>query len=358
MNVTEHATAEQLVTLSEVREAAQCALAHDVWDFLESGAGEEQTLADNIRAFGRWRFRPRVLTGIRAPDPSTSFFGIGLTMPVLTAPFGADRLFHPEGHCAVARANAEFGIASIVPEASSFSMEAIANAAPSAARIMQMHPWGTSDELLGRIERAAAAGYEFVCLTLDCPTGGWRERGMRNRLAFDYGAISGNYDLEALWTALQDGESMWSWDHLADVCSRTPLPCLAKGILTREDAEAAVQAGVAAIIVSNHGGRQLDGAPAALDQLPEVLAAVGDRVPVGVDGGIRRGTDILKALALGARIVLIGRLAAYGLAAAGEAGVGRVLRLLHGELVTSMTLLGCAEVSSLDRGMIQPAPTP
>jgi 4-hydroxymandelate oxidase len=357
MTEIEQVTAEHLATLSEVRDAAQRALPHDSWDFLESGAGQEETLADNIRAFARWRFRPRVLTGISAPDPATHFLGIDLTMPVLTAPFGADRLFHPDGHCAVARANAEFGIASIVPEASSFSMEAVADAAPSAARIMQMHPWGESDELLARIERAATAGYEFVCLTLDCPTGGWRERGMRNRLVFDYGAIAGNYDLESLWTALEDGATMWSWDQLAELCSRAPLPCLAKGILTREDAEAAVQAGVVAIIVSNHGGRQLDGAPAALDQLPEVLAAVRDRVPVGVDGGIRRGTDILKAVALGAQVVLIGRLAAYGLAAAGEAGVARVLQLLHGELITSMTLLGCADVASLQSGMIQPAPT-
>src|SRR6185437_17083609 len=145
MNETEHATAEHLATLSEVRDAAQRALPHHLWDFLESGAGEEETLTENVRAFARWRFRPRVLTGISAPDPSTRFLGMDLAMPVLTAPFGAERLLHPEGHCAVARANAEFGIASIVPEASSFSMEAIANAAPSAARIMQMHPWGTSD---------------------------------------------------------------------------------------------------------------------------------------------------------------------------------------------------------------------
>jgi 4-hydroxymandelate oxidase len=355
MNEIEHATAEQLATLSEVRDAAERALPHDLWDFLESGAGEEQTLADNIRAFARWRFRPRVLTGISSPDPATEFLGIGLKMPVLTAPFGADRLFHPDGHCGVARANAGFGIASVVPEASSFSMEAVADAAPSAARIMQMHPWGTNEDLLERVERAATAGYEFVCLTLDCPTGGWRERGMRNRLVFDFGAIAGNYDLEPLWTALEDGESMWSWERLADVCARLPLPCLVKGILTREDADVAVQAGVAAIIVSNHGGRQLDGAPAALDQLPEVLTAVDGRVPVGVDGGIRRGTDVLKALALGAQVVLIGRLAAYGLAAAGEAGVARVLQLLHAELVTSMTLLGCADVTSLHTGMIQPA---
>ena len=358
MNEVEHATAAHLATLSEIRDAAYRALPHDLWDFLESGAGEEQTLADNVRAFARWRFRPRVLTGIGAPELATSFLGIDLTMPVLTAPFGADRLLHPEGHCAVARANAEFGIASVVPEASSFSLETVAAAAPSAARIMQLHPWGSNEDLLERIGRAAAAGYELVCLTLDCPTGGWRERGMRNRLAFDYGAIAGNYDLEALWTAIEDGDPMWSWERLADVCARSTLPCIAKGILTREDAEAAVESGVAAIIVSNHGGRQLDGAPASLDQLPEVLAAVADRVPVGLDSGIRRGTDVLKALALGARVVMIGRLAAYGVAAAGEAGVARVLQLLYGELVTSMTLLGCADVACLHAGLIQPAPAP
>lgn len=354
MNAVEQDVTEQLATLSDVRDAARRALPDDTWDFLEGGAGEEQTLADNIHAFARLRFRPRVLTGIGAPDPSTTFLGLDLRMPVMTAPVGADRYFHPEGHCAVARANAAFGIVSVVPEASSFSMEAVTEAAPAAARVMQLHPWGTNDDLLQRMERAAAAGYALVCLTLDCPTGGWRERSMRNRGVFDYSTLGGNYDLEGLWTALQEGDAMWSWDRLADVCARGPLPCFVKGILTREDAEAAVQAGATAIMVSNHGGRQLDGAPAALDQLPEVLAAVGDRVPIGLDGGIRRGTDVLKALALGAKVVLIGRLAAYGLAAAGEAGVARVLQLVHDELVTSMTLLGCGDVASLHPGLVQP----
>jgi 4-hydroxymandelate oxidase len=349
-------------TLSELRDGAQANLSPEVWDYLESGAGEEQTLRDNRSAFSAWRFRPRYLNGRGRPDPSTSFLGLDLAMPVLTAPFGADRYFDAEGQCAVVRAAVAFGIASVVPEASSFPLEEIAAAAPAAARIMQVHPTGDEDRFVALAHRAAAAGYGLLCLTLDAPAAGWRERGMRNRFVFELEAIAGNNvpgipdeEQDVFGSLLDRGEPVWTWEQLRSVAERLPLPWLAKGVLTRHDAEAALAAGAVAIVVSNHGGRQLDGVPATLDQLPEVVEAVAGRVPVALDGGVRRGTDVLKALALGADVVLLGRSAAYGLAADGQAGVRRTLELLHGELVTTMALLGCDRIEQLEPDLLQPA---
>ena len=179
-------------TLSELRDGARARLSPEVWDYLESGAGEEQTLRDNRSAFSAWRLRPRYLNGNRRPDTSTRFLGIELAMPVMTAPFGADRYFDGEGQRAVVRAAAGFGIASMVPEASSFPLEQVAAAAPEAARIMQVHPTGDEDRFVAFAQRAADAGFELLCLTLDAPAAGWRERGMRNRFAFELEAIAGN----------------------------------------------------------------------------------------------------------------------------------------------------------------------
>lgn len=349
--------------LPEARAEARAALSPEVWDFLEGGAGEEVTLRENRAAFGRWRFRPRYLSGIGEPEASSSFLGIELAMPVMTAPFGADRYFHPEGQRAVMRAAADFGVASMAPVASSFSLEQLAAAAPTAARIMQLHPVGREEDLLGLIERARDVGYDHICLTVDMPTAGWRERGLRNRFEFDLGAIRGNFDpalppeqQEIFGELLNGGEPVWTWERLAVVAREFELPFIVKGVMTGDDATAAIDAGAAALIVSNHGARQLDGLPATLDQLPEVVAATAGRVPVGMDGGVRRGNDVLKALLLGAEVVLLGRLAAYGLAVAGEAGVRRVLELVHAELLTSMALLGAERIDELRQELIQPAP--
>ncbi len=348
--------------LSEIHAAARATLAPEVWDYLESGAGEELTLRENRTAFSRWRLRPRYLSGIGVPDTSSSFLGIELAMPVMTAPFGADRYFHPEGQCAVTRAAAGFGVASMAPEASSFSMERLAEGAPAAARVMQLHPVGAEEDLLRLVHRARDAGYDYICLTIDFPTAGWRERGPRNRFEFDFDAMRGNSDpalppgQDVFAELLNGGGAVWTWERIAAAADAFDLPFIAKGVMTGEDATAAIEAGAAALIVSNHGGRQLDGLPATLDQLPEVVAAAAGQVPVGLDGGVRRGTDVLKALLLGAEVVLLGRLAAYGLTAAGEAGVRRVLELVHAELVTSMALLGVERIDDLRRESIQPGP--
>ena len=349
-------------TLADLWETARQRLPDDVWDFLVGGSGDETTLRENCSAFSGWRLRPRVMGGHAPPDLRTSFLGIDLAHPVLTAPFGAEGLFHDEGHLAVARANATAGAASIVPEASTWSLEEVADAAPEAARIFQLHPMGRPEHVLHAIRRAEAAGYTALCFTCDCPTAGWRERNMRNGFSLGPDEIGGNYPMggpvayeDVFGQLFRRDDRVWSWDELAAVCAQTRLPWMAKGILTAEDARAAVAAGASAVIVSTHGGRQLDRAPAALTQLPEVVAAVEGRALVALDSGIRRGADVVTALALGADVVVVGRLAAVALAAGGQAGVERMHALLREEMRTILMLLGVPSVRALDRTLLQAA---
>jgi isopentenyl diphosphate isomerase/L-lactate dehydrogenase-like FMN-dependent dehydrogenase len=350
---------ESFATLSEIIGAARCVLPGDVLDFLEGGAGEERTLRDNREAFVRWSFVPRVLTGCGMPDLSISFLGIPLAMPILTAPIGADGLFHPQGQCAVARANAAEGVVSIVPEAGTYSFEAVAEAASAAACIAQLHPMGSSEHFVEMLHRIENAGYQAVCVTVDFPTVGRRERDLKNRFDSNFNVASGNYSPDgsgrsetAFRRLFYHSAESWSWGRLRELMNETSLPWIAKGVLTFTDATAAVEAGADAVLVSNHGGRQLDGVPAALDQLPEVVSAVAGRVQVAFDSGIRRGSDIVTALALGADVVVIGRLAAYGLAADGEAGVRRVHQLLRTEMLTVLTLLGVGDVAELSSSVL------
>ncbi len=349
-------------TLGEITEAARAALDTDVLEFLDSGAGDEVTLRRNRKAFARWSFRPRVMSGRPVPSTATTFLGIRLSLPVLTAPFGGDRLFHPDGHLAVARANAAEGVASIVPEVGSFSLEDVAAAGPAAARVAQLHPMGPPDNFVAMLARIQRAGYHAVCVTVDSPTGGWRDRNLRNRFSPDLSVAMGNYPPggavaleEVMGQYFTRDKPVWAWEQLAELMTETTLPWIAKGILTGEDAEEAAAAGASAVLVSNHGGRQLDGAPAALGQLPEVAAAVGGQLQVALDSGVRRGSDIVTAIALGADVVVLGRLAAYGLAAAGEHGVRRVLQLLREEIVTVLTLLGRGGIGELDRAALDDA---
>lgn len=347
-------------TLTEIRAAAQAVLPRDVWDFLAGGAGQETTLRANRDAFAGWQFRPRVMSGHPVPSTATTVLGLPMRLPVLTAPFGTDGFFDTDGHLAVARANARCGTLSIVPEAGTHSIESVAQAAPAAARVAQVHPMGTERNFVRMLERIERAGYAAVCVTVDCPTAGWRERNLRNRFTVDLRMITGNYppggDVAAqdvFGQLFARDEPVWTWDRLARLMRHTDLPWIAKGILTAQDTRAAIDAGAAAVLVSNHGGRQLDGAPAALDQLPEVVAAADGHAEVLLDSGVRCGTDVVKALALGARAVVIGRLAAAGLAAGGEAGVARVLALLHEEMVTVLTLLGHGSVTELTPAALQ-----
>jgi len=357
------ATPDSFETIDEIAERARRQLSPSVWDYLAGGAGEEQTLAANELAFRKWSIRPRLMSGIGAVKLDTTFMGMTLRMPVATAPFGTEGQFHPLGYIAVARANAAAGVASIVPEASPFSLEEVAAAAPDAPRLMQLHPLGKAENVLALIERARLAGFSGLCVTCDCPTVGWRERNRRNRFTINARQMEGNYpadgpiDPEGIFGQLEVIESpIWTWLELAEVMTAGGLPWMAKGILTADDAEAAAAAGARAVAVSNHGGRQLDGAPASLSQLPEVREALkGTGIEIAIDGGVRRGSDIVKALALGADLVIIGRLAALGLAASGEAGVARLHALLRDEITTILRLAGRADVGDLDLSLLQPA---
>jgi 4-hydroxymandelate oxidase len=342
-------------TLADIHAAALRRLPENAATYLESGAGTEQTLRANREAFTRWVIRPRPMTGVSDPKTNTEFLGIPLSVPVLTAPFGGDALFAPDGQQAVARANAAAGTASIVPEVGSFSYEQVAAAAPGAARIAQLHPYDSFDAVAARVK---AAGYEALCVTVDCPIVGFRARNRSARLGLDpviwHGNVTTDGSPNVASTFAARVAPPWTWDKLAEATARHGLPWIAKGILTAEAAEAAIGAGASAVLVSNHGGRQVDPAPASLDMLPEVAAQVAGRVPVLLDSGVRTGADVFLALALGASAVVIGRLAAYGLAAAGEHGVRRTIELLAEELHILMTLAGVPDIASLTRDAVAP----
>lgn len=342
---------EEFAALGEIHAAALRVLPSAVTVYLEGGAGTELTLRANRDAFTHWAIAPKPMSGVSDPRTDTEVLGIPLAVPVLTAPFGGDGLFAPEGHLAVARANAACGTASIVPELGTFSYEQVAGAAPAAARIAQLHPYESFDHVAKRVRDA---GYAALCVTVDCPMTGFRPRNTMTRFHPDRRVWAGNVSADGAPNAgamFRDGISEqkppWTWHQLGEVAARQDLPWIAKGILTREAAKAALTAGAGAILVSNHGGRQVDPAPASLDALPEVVQAVGGRVPILLDSGVRTGADVFIALALGADAVVIGRLAAYGLAAAGEVGVRRTIELLTEELRTLMTLAGTSDIPSI-----------
>lgn len=345
----------EFTSLEEIHAAAIRRLPPDLAVYLDSGAGTESTLRANREAFGRWVIRPRPMTGVSDPDTSTTLLGMPLAVPVATAPFGGDGMFWPDGHLAVARATASCGVLSIVPEVGTFSYQAVREAAPAAARIAQVHPYESFPYVAKRIRDA---GYDALCVTVDCPMTGFRVRSAMTRSHPDRRVWAGNRlddgtpTVGDMFRGLSADNPAWTWDRLAEAAARQDLPWIAKGILTAEAAEAAIGAGASAVYVSNHGGRQVDPAPASLDALPEVAEAVGGRVPLLLDSGVRTGADVLLALALGADAVVIGRLAAYGLAAAGADGVRRTIELLTEEIRTLMVLAGIPDIKSLTRDTV------
>ncbi|MEH3155674.1 MAG: alpha-hydroxy acid oxidase [Gordonia paraffinivorans] len=353
MTDTMYPTAVEFGSLDEIHETALGVLPGDVADFLEGGAGGETTLLRNRQAFSRWAVVPEPMSGVALPDTRTSLLGIPLSAPLLAAPFGGDTLFHPDGHRAVMRAAEEFGVVDIAPEAGSFSYADLRAAAPSAARIAQLHPFAGAVDVAARI---ADIGYDALCVTVDCPVGGFRTRNMRNRFSPDLTPFCGNTPVasddaprvaEVMGQLMSGGGSAWTWDDLSRAARRFRLPWIAKGVLTPATALRAMDAGATGVVVSNHGGRQVDPAPSSLAALPAVRAAVGSGVPVLVDSGFRSGADVFVALALGADAVVLGRSVVYGVAAGGEAGVTRVLDLVTEELRVLMTLAGAADVQAV-----------
>ena len=335
-----------IVTVEDYEPLARERLPREAFDFFAGGAGEEWTLAENRRAFQRWVLRPRFLRGVGAPDTSTSLLGVPLSFPVLVAPWALQRMAHPDGELATRRAASSAGTIMVVSSGAEAIAAEIAEAATGPAW-WQLYVATDRGFTADVVHRAVAAGYGAIVWTVDAPVIGLRHRDARNGFVMPLGIHSSDYEFDPAI----------SWEDLAWIRSLAPgLPVLVKGLLTAEDAVLAVEAGVDGIIVSNHGGRQLDGAPAALDALPEVVAAVEGRVPVLVDGGVRRGTDVVKALALGAAAVMIARPIAWGLAVAGEDGVTDVLRILREEFENVMALCGTRTVAEIGPGLVGRAP--
>ncbi len=334
------------VNVDDFEEAARERLEPGVYGYIAGGAGDEQTLRANAAAFSRWELRPRVLVDVGSVSAATTVLGTEVALPVLVAPTAFLRLADPEGERSVARAAAAAGTVVTLATLSSVTPAELAEAAPDARRWFQLYWSRDRGFTRGLVEAVVEAGFEALVLTVDLPVPGRRERDLRAGFALPEDLPLPNIPFrvqgEGFQTALLEAvDDTLTWRDLEWLRSVCPLPIVVKGILTAEDALLAAEHGAVAVVVSNHGGRQLDGVPAALDVLPEVVEAVGERVEVLLDGGVRRGTDVLKALALGARATLSGRAILWGLAAGGEEGAGQVLALLRDEIELGLKLLGC-----------------
>ena len=339
---------KELLNVGEILEAAAAKVDPAVWCYFEGGAEDEVTLRENVAAFGRWQLRPRMLVDVGEISLETTLLGGAVSMPLGIAPFALQRLLDPEAERATTRAAAAAGALATVPTLTSYR-HAELQAAADGPRWLQLYVQLDRTQTLDHLAEAKEAGYGAVVLTVDLPLVGRRERDVR--LGF---AIPPEIPLH--YGTLVDVDPTLTWRDLEWIRAATDLPLVLKGIVTREDAVLAVEHGVDGLWVSNHGGRQLDGVAASIDALPEVVEAADGRTEVYVDGGFRRGTDVVKALALGARAAFVGRPVAAGLAVGGEAGVSRVLELLHDEITLALGLLGCTSPDQVTRAHIQRAP--
>lgn len=376
----------RIINIEDLRRAAKRRLPRVVFDYIDGGAEDERTLRANCHAFEEVTFRPRCAVAAPACDLRVSVLGRSLSMPLILAPVGSSRLMYPRGEEAAASAAGAAGIAYALSTLSGCRLEDVA-AASKGLLWYQLYLVGGRDCALSAIERAKAAGFSALVVTIDTAVAGMRERDLRN------GAkelLSGNLRsklpfvsqllIKPRWLVefLADGglmkfpnvvipgkgpmlyadvtaaleHSVVTWEDLEWIRRAWDGPIVIKGIHTRDDARRAVDVGANALVVSNHGGRQLDSVPPTLRILPEVVASVGDQIEVLLDGGIRRGSDIVKALCLGARAVMTGRAYAYGLGAAGGAGVARAIEILRADLIRTLKLLGCPSVAELDRSYV------
>ena len=324
-----------------------------LWAYLAGGSGSETTLRANRRAFERWAFRPRVLVDVDEVRAETTVLGTTVSLPVLVAPIAYQTLCHPDGELATARAAAAERTVVCVSTMTTRSHHEIAAAAPGLVQWAQLYVLRDEGATRAHLDEAVDAGCRAIVLTVDTPHLGRRERDLRAGfevpadLALPYVRATVGVEAHNPASHFSILSPSVTWRDLEWIASTTKLPVLLKGVVTREDAVLAVEHGAAGIVVSNHGGRQLDGAPATLDALPEVVEAAAGRVEVYLDGGIRRGTDVVKALALGARAVLAGRAPMFGLTVDGEAGVRHVLSLLRDEVLVTLALLGCTRPDEL-----------
>ncbi len=339
------------VNISEYEALAQARMEPGAWDFFQGGSDDEVTLRECRTALERIRLRPRMLVDTSKLDVSTTVLSTPVSMPVLVAPTAHHCLAHPEGECATAQGA---GMARTLMIASTFSTRSIEEIAAAASGPLwfQMYSYRGLDIPAQLVRRAEAAGYRAIVVTVDAPQLGKRERDIRNDFKLPAHVRPANVVFDEDESYIP-APTILTWDSLDWLRGITSLPLLLKGVLTAEDAVMAVERGVQGIIVSNHGGRQLDTAITSIEALPEIVEAVAGRCEVYVDGGIRRGTDILKALALGARAVLIGRPALWGLAVNGAQGVQQVLEILRAELELAMILSGRPTLASIDRSLVK-----
>ncbi len=376
----------RVINIEDLREAARRRLPRVVFDYIDGGAEAEQTLRANSHAFEMVTLRPRCAVTTPVCDLRTTVIGTSLSMPLILAPVGSSRLIHPRGEEAAARAAGQAGIVYTLSTLSGCRLEDVA-AASEGPVWYQLYLVGGHDCALAAIERARAAGFSALVVTIDTPVAGLRERDLRNGakelLTCKLGPMLpflSQLLIKPRWLAafLADGglmkfanvvipgqgpmlyadvttaleQAVVTWQDLRWIRDAWSGPIVIKGVHTGEDARRVVDAGADALVVSNHGGRQLDGVAPTLRMLPEVLSAVGDRIEVLLDGGVRRGSDVVKALCLGARAVLVGRAYAYGLGAAGEIGVARAIEILRADLIRTLKLLGCPSIADLDRSFI------
>ena len=342
-----------ILSLIEMEERARTSMPEMAYEYVASGSADEKTLGWNRDAFNRIALKPRILTSVEAPDTSVEILGSTLPFPILLAPTAYHRVLHPLGEIATVRGAGAAGAVMVVSSASSTSIEEIAKEA-TAPLWFQLYVQADREFTRDVVSRAVAAGCSALCVTVDTPVIGVRDRQVRARFCLPPGVETPHLsDVGTLGRVPFDPRRMvLSWadiDWLRSICS---VPVVLKGILSGEDAKRALDAGADGLIVSNHGGRNLDTAVATIDALPEVVEAVDSRAPVLMDGGIRRGTDVLKALAAGARAVLIGRPYCFGLGVGGAAGVERSIRILAHELELGMILTGRCSLEEIDRSLI------
>ncbi len=362
------------ISASELHDRARDELSVEAYGYVAGGAGAERTMRANLEAFERRRIVPRMLRDVERRDLSCTVLGTAMAAPLLLAPVGVQSIVHPDAELASARAAAALGVPFILSTAASHTIEQVADAIGGASRWYQLY-WPRERELAASfVSRAERAGYEAVVLTLDTWFLGWRPRDLTNAyLPFLQGEGVANYFSDPVFRAAlerppeedpgpaighwayQFANPTVTWEDLAWLREQTGLPIVLKGIVHAEDARRALDAGVDALLVSNHGGRQVDGAIGALDALPAIRDAVGEQLPLLFDSGVRTGADVFKALALGASAVCIGRPYMWGLALGGQAGVEHVLRCLLAELDLTLALSGYTEIAQLGEGALAPA---